>query len=219
VQPQEGTPTPPERSVTVAPDRLAGWITGFEERHGRITASARGEQVIVVAADGAQAVITVPFPPLPVSDDPIAALRQHALAERRVGALLVRKGGHAAGVFAGRRLITSKVGSSYVQGRTKAGGWSQQRFSRRRGNQADKAYAAAADVAATVLLPAIDDLATVFLGGDRLAVTEVLSDSRLAPVRDKAGRAVLPVAEPRLAVLRAFPDQFLAVRIRLNHLA
>ena len=48
-------------------------------------------------------------------------------------------------------------------------------------------------------LPAIDDLEAVFLGGDRVAVTEVLSDPRLAPVRDKAGRVVLPVAEPRLA--------------------
>ena len=58
----------------------------------------------------------------------------------------------------------------------------------------------------------------VFLGGDRTAVTAVLADPRLAPVEAKSGR-VLAVAEPRLAVLREFPDQFLAISIRLNHLA
>jgi hypothetical protein len=47
----------------------------------------------------------------------------------------------------------------------------------------------------------------------------VLTDPRLATVRAKSSPDVLAVADPRLAVLRAFPDQFLAIRIRLNHLA
>jgi hypothetical protein len=175
--------------------------------------------VTLDASDGAKAVITVTFPPLPSSDDPINALLDHASTERRVGALLVRKGGYAVGVFSGRQLTTSKVGTAYVQGKTKAGGWSQQRFARRRQNQTARAYAAAADAASTVLLPAVDELAVVFLGGDRTAVTAVLADPRLAPVEAKSGRSVLAVAEPRLAVLREFPDQFLAISIRLNHLA
>jgi hypothetical protein len=205
--------------IVVAPERLARWLTGFRERHGAFTSREHDGQVIVDAADGARAVFPVPFPPLPPGSDPISALVQHVSRERRVGALLVRKGGYAAGVFSGRQLITSKVGSSYVQGKTKAGGWSQQRFARRRQNQAEKAYAAAADAASTVLLPAVDELATVMLGGDRPAVTSVLADPRLAPIRAKISSGVVPVAEPRLAVLREFPDQFLAVSIRLNHLA
>src|SRR5215217_4826239 len=100
-----------------------------------------------------------------------------------------------------------------------AGGWSQQRYARRRQNQTAKAYAAAADVASTVLLPAVDELAAVFLGGDRTAVTTVLADPRLVTVQAKSSPDVLAVADPRLAVLRAFPDQFLAIRIHLNHLA
>ena len=48
--------------------------------------------------------------------------------------------------------IASKVGSGYVQGRTKAGGWSQQRFARRRANQAHALWNDAADVAARILL-------------------------------------------------------------------
>ena len=173
----------------------------------------------MVGVDGARAVIAVTFPPLPSSHDPINALVQHVSRERRVGALLVRKGGYAVGVFSGRQLITSKVGSSYVQGKTKAGGWSQQRFARRRENQAEKSYAAAAGAASTILLPAVGELTTIMLGGDRTAVTAVLADSRLAPIRAKSSPGVLPVAEPRLTVLREFPNQFLAVNIRLNHLA
>ena len=220
MQPKHRSQKPtPDRTVRVAPERLARWLTGFEERHGKITVSQDGEQVRLSAADGALAVITVPFPPPPVGDSTLDDLVHHVAVERQVGALLVRKGGYAVGIFAGRELIRSKVGSSYVQGRTKAGGWSQQRFERRRDNQADKAYQLAADAASAVLLPAVGDLETIFLGGDRTGVEAVLADFRLSPVRAKASSHVLPVAEPRLPVLRAFPDQFLAVLIRLNDLA
>jgi len=41
------------------------------------------------------------------------------------------------GVASGDRLTAHKVGTRYVQSRTAAGGWSQQRFARRRTNQAD----------------------------------------------------------------------------------
>jgi len=208
-----------ERVIRIAPERLGRWLNGFAERHGAMSVASDAFDVTVGGSDGASAVITVTFPPLPSSSDPITALVAHASRERQVGALLVRKGGYAVGVFSGRRLIRSKVGSAYVQGRTKAGGWSQQRFARRRQNQTAKAYAAAADVASTVLLPAVDEVSAVFLGGDRTAVTTVLADPRLATVRAKSSPDVLAVAEPRLAVLRAFPDEFLAISIRLNRLA
>jgi hypothetical protein len=208
----------PNRVVHVAPERLARWMAGFEERHGATQATGSGDEVLLVAADGAQARIVVPFPPV-LGEDPVNDLSRHAIAEHQVGALLVRKGGYAVGVFSGRRIIASKVGSSYVQGRTKAGGWSQQRFARRRENQAGKAFEAVADATAAVLLPVLDDLETVFLGGDRAAIDAVLDDPRLVAVRAKAGPTIWPVPEPRRRVLEAFPDQFLAVRIRLNHLA
>ncbi len=98
-----------------------------------------------------------PFPPLAASgDDPRDALIAHVLVDRTVGVLLVRRGGYAVGVFAGRKLTTSKVGSSYVQGATSAGGWSQQRFARRRANQARAAFADAAEVAVRILGNGID---------------------------------------------------------------
>ena len=67
------------------------------------------------------------------------------------GVLLVRKGGFAVARLAAERLVESKVGQRHVQGRTKAGGQSQQRFARRRDNQARQAYEAAADHAARIL--------------------------------------------------------------------
>jgi hypothetical protein len=161
----------------------------------------------------------VPFPPLRVHDgadlpelpelpelpDLIERLVEHALADRLVGVLLVRRGGYAAGMFEGARLLESKVGSRHVQGRTKAGGWSQQRFARRREGQAREAYAAAADTAARILLPQAARLDALVVGGD----------TRLKPLWTKETAPFLNVGDPRMADLQKAPDGFRAVRIRL----
>src|SRR5439155_12360520 len=139
----------------------------------------------------ARAWIDVPFPPL------TGDLIEHVIRERRIGVLLVRRGGHAAGVFEGSRLVASKVGSSYVQGTTKAGGSSQQRYARRRANQADAAFAVAADVAAAVFADVALD--AFVAGGDRAAVRAVLADRRLSHLHP-AG-PWLDVKDPKLKVL------------------
>jgi len=143
----------------------------------------------------------------------VTALVAHAARERLVAVVLVRRGGHAAGLFRGAELIASKVGSSYVQGTTKAGGWSQQRYARRRANQADAAFADAADAAAKVLGGARPE--ALVAGGDRDAVRAVLADRRLAHLPGPSG-PWLTVKDPKLRVLAATPEQFRAVRIRLD---
>jgi predicted NBD/HSP70 family sugar kinase len=198
------------RWVAVAPERLAGWLDRFAATHGAVESTVDPQMVRVVAADGTVAELMVPFPPLRGDD-----LVGHALAERRVGVLLVRLGGYAAGVFAGTRLVASKVGSRQVHGRSAAGGQSQQRFARRREGQARQALGAAADTAAAVLLPAVSTLDAVVLGGDRRAADEVLADPRLAPLRPLVVAARLDVPDPRLKVLQRAPEQFRAVRIKL----
>jgi hypothetical protein len=164
-------------------------------------------------------VIAVPFPPLPESGNALVNVVRHVQRDRRIGAVLVRRGGWAVGTFLGSALIDSKVGRPYVQGQTKAGGWSQQRYARRRGKQATQAYAATADAAARILLPRLTDLEAVVVGGDRAGIDAVLADPRLGPIRDKLTGPVLPTPDPRLRVLQAFPDQFRAVAITLNELA
>lgn len=190
--------------VTVSPARLPRWLDGFAERHGEVTTTAGAEEVRLLAADGAEAVVEVPFPPL------TGDLVEHVGRERTVGVCLVRKGGHAVGVFVGDELVDSKVGSRHVQGRTAAGGWSQQRFARRREGQTAVAVHAAADTAARVLLGRALD--AVVVGGDRGMVDEVLQDPRLRhlPV---SGR-LLDVPDPRLAVLQAVPFRDVWVRVR-----
>jgi hypothetical protein len=216
------------RWVDVDPERLSGWVDGFTQRHGHIETSWSAQVVTVVAADGAVAELQVPFPPLspaPSQDRPgtpsaetadlIARFVAHAAADRMVAVLLVRRGGYAAGVFQGGTLVASKVGSRHVQGRSAAGGWSQQRFARRRAGQGRIALSAAADVAAALLLPYVGRLDGVALGGDRASVAAVLEDPRLAPLRSLPLGPHLDVPDPRLVVLQRAVRQFRAVRIRV----
>lgn len=208
-----------DRVVRVPPERLRRWLDGFAERHGAVEATLRSDAVALVAEDGAEAVVTIPFLPWQPVGEPLDALLAHVGRTRDVGVVLVRKGGYAVGRFSGARLVASKVDSTYVQGHTKAGGWSQQRYARRRDNQSAKAYAETADVAARLLAPHADALDAVVGGGDPPAVAAVLADARLSALRPLLQPRVLPVPDPRLRVLEAFPAQFLAVEIALNALA
>ena len=205
------------RWVDVAPERLERFFDGFIERHGDVTVSATEAAVRLAAADGATAECEVRFPPLAVDLSlPYAGLVAHALRDRRVGVVLVRRGGFATGVFDGARLVASKVGSRHVQGRTAAGGWSQQRFARRREGQTRVAIGAAADVAAAVLLPHADSLDALVAGGDRSACNELLRDVRLAPLVPLLVDRRLDVPEPRQRVLESTPSLFRSVRVHIN---
>lgn len=210
---------PSERLTAVSPERLEGWISRFAARHGELTAVATTSTVLLSAIDGAEATLEVPFPPLADAVDPIRTVLEHVLVDRRIGAVLVRRGGHAVGVFNGHSLVTSKVGSSYVQGTTKAGGWSQHRYARRRANQTEQAYEDATEVVARLLLPQVAELVAVVGGGDKAGVQAVLAHPRLAPLKPLVQPRVLATPDPRLRVLEAFGDQVRAVRIRLNALA
>jgi hypothetical protein len=203
------TPPPPSaRTVRVAAERLPRWLDGFVDRHGGMDMVESETVVALAGADGDRAWIEVPFPPL------AGSLLDHVARARIVGVLLVRRSGYAVGVFEGTWLVASKVDSTYVQGTTKAGGWSQQRFARRRANQASAAFGAAADVAARIL--AGRHLDALVAGGDRTAVRAVLDDHRLAAVAPLLTEPWLAVQDPKLRVLEQTPEQFRAVRIHLD---
>jgi hypothetical protein len=214
------------RWIEVAPERLAGWLESFAQRHGDVVITPEPAIVTYGAKDGATAECHVPFPPLPqdAAEAPgdlagnAARISAHASAPRTVGVLLVRLGGYAAGVFTGSdaRLVASKVGSRLVHGRSAAGGTSQHRFARRREKQASEALGAAADTAAAVFGPYAGTLDAVVLGGDRRAIAGLRDDPRLRPYLKLAVDRFLTVPDPRLAVLRGAPRQFRAIRIRLT---
>ncbi len=106
--------------------------------------------------------------------------------------------------------VESKVGQRHVQGRTKAGGQSQQRFARRRDNQARQAYEAAADHAARILRRG-----PLVVGGDRPAVEEVLADPRLRGMT--VVEPWLPVGDPKRGVLEAAVVDAQAVQIEVRN--
>ena len=187
------------RTITVAPERLARWLDGFAERHGEVSYVVGSDLLTASAEDGSVARIDVPFGPL--ADQTRAGLIDHVLTDRRFGVLLVRRGGYGAGVFHGTKLVASKVGSRHVQGRSKAGGWSQQRFARRRAGQARVAFEAAAEAAVRILVPHATELDALICGGDRTAVDGVLLDPRLKALAPLVRGPFLAVPDPRQKVL------------------
>jgi Actinobacteria/chloroflexi VLRF1 release factor len=183
------------RWVDVPPERLSRWLANFESRHG----AYREQGLTLIAADGASAELHLP-PGAGPAETPADLIRE-AQTPRRLGLLLARKGAVAVGIAEGPELVASKVDTHYVQGRTAAGGWSQQRFARRRDNQAKAAAADGAGIVGRLLLPAVRDLTALVTGGDRSAIDMILATPPLAPVAALRAGRILDVPEPRHAVL------------------
>ncbi len=130
-----------------------------------------------------------------------------------LGLVLVRRGGYAVGLARAGQLVAHKTGTRYVQSRTAAGGQSQQRFARRRGNQADELVRAVADHALRNLPPGVP--AGLVVGGDRALVRDVLADSRLSHLARLPRREFYDLPDPRLDVLEEALRRGRAVRITL----
>jgi hypothetical protein len=204
------------RRLGVVPDRLDRWLDGVADRHGAFTEVVLdGGAVAITCADTTTVVLRAPFDWTP---EPalLSGFTAAAREPRTAAVLLVRRGRWAVGVFSGSELVVSKVDARLVQGRTAAGGWSQQRFARRRANQTDAVVGAAADTAARVLLPHAGSVAAVFTGGDRGLVDDVLADPRLTPLAALRREPALEVGEPTKAVLLTTPQQFRAVAVHIT---
>jgi hypothetical protein len=203
------------RRLGVAPERLGRWLDGVADRHGAFIDVALDDGAVrITCADTTTVTLRAPFPwePGPAL---LTAFTTAARQPRRAGVLLVRRGRWAAGVFDGGDLVVSKVDARLVQGRTAAGGWSQQRFARRRANQTDAGVAAAAGTAVRVLLPHAGRLAALFTGGDRGLVDDVLADPRLRPLAAARREPPLEVGDPTKATLLSTPQQFRAVAVHI----
>lgn len=205
------------RTVEVPPDRLPGWLERFAQRHGEPSVAVDDDAVLLTCPDQAQARIALRWGPLPATDDPLTALVASYQQERTVAALIVRRRGHAVGLFRGDALITGRHDHHYVQGRTKAGGWSQQRYARRRDNQARHAYAEAIGDAIDVL--AGTDAEALAIGGDQAGVERVLSDERLAGIAALPRITIANVPDPNAGVLAAFGARLRVAPISLNERA
>lgn len=215
------------RTVTVPGARLDRWVRRFAGTHALddsydVRASLVPDGLRLRAPDGAVATI-----------EPIAPGWQHEVRESVnvesaladvldhcrhpwVGAIvLVRRGGYAIGVTDGDRVRASKVGSRYVQSRTAAGGWSQQRFARRRQNQADELVTSVVEHAVAILVPRLP-MDLLITGGDRPLVRDVLAHPRLVGIRALPVAAHLTIGDPKAATLADAAENVASVRITLE---
>ncbi|WP_154795552.1 acVLRF1 family peptidyl-tRNA hydrolase [Occultella kanbiaonis] len=223
-------PAQPERRVEVPGARVGRWVAGFGERHGGAEVVLGGgpgatvgdlpgpDGVTLLGADGATAALTAwpGEPPTALADVPGWA---HGPTDLVL--ILVRRGGYAVGRAHGADLLAHKSGTRYVQSRTAAGGWSQQRFARRRGNQADELVTAVVGHVVRILgehaLPAAGaGSAGMVLGGDRALAAQVLEDPRLTVLTDLPRRSFHDVPDPRLRVLSDVLDRARGLQITLR---
>lgn len=194
--------------------RIPRWLAGFAQRHG----SWAGQPIDsppgwrLRAVDGATAEVARPS----WLTGPVGELDPEALAELApaFGLLAVRRAGYAVARFEGYRLVASKLGRRHIHGRTAAGGWSQQRYARRRENQADEVAGAAAAAANQMLGQSAAGLAFLVTGGDRSLLATAISqlDRPLAAIRAERHIAM---GTPTAGVVAGVPDEVLVVPIRV----
>jgi hypothetical protein len=196
--------------VLVPRERLRRWLENFEGRHGRTLLSLERGRLLGRATDGSSFSAEAPFD-RQIADASVPALEAACVPPDDWGVLLVRKGGFAVARLADATTVGSKVGQRHVQGRTKAGGQSQQRFARRRDNQARAAYEAAADHAARI----VGGVPLLVVGGDHGAVRAVLEDPRLSSIV-VVGR-FLTVPDPRRGVLESAVEDACSVTIDVTN--
>ncbi|MGI9155796.1 MAG: acVLRF1 family peptidyl-tRNA hydrolase [Marmoricola sp.] len=187
--------------IMVPAARLPRWLENFAGSHGNFTLTTSEGALRGDALDGSWFRARLPFDRGYAGPPDLDGFLSGVLPPDAWGVLLVRKGGFAVARLHGARMLESKVGRRHVQGRTKAGGQSQQRFARRRDNQARQAYEAAAEHAVRILGAATGQrrLTALVTGGDHSGVEAVLADPRLC------GHPVvgpwLAVPDPRRGVL------------------
>jgi hypothetical protein len=202
-------------AVEIEPDRLVGWINRFAARNDGIASlTSTLSSVTATAGNGTTASIAVPFPPMaPSGAEPVEALLAHLSSIGPIALILVRAAAFSVGVGENRCVVTSSTDTRYVQGRTAAGGWSQHRYARRRGNQLRDSHRAAADTAVRVLSAFAGTLGALVVGGETLAVRDVLADPRLAFLGELPRRSFPDIGEPRRAVLDDVAKRALSVEI------
>jgi hypothetical protein len=198
--------------VPVPAARLPRWLENFASSHGATGLSVDDGALCGLAADGSTFAAHLPFGRGYAGPPDLDGFLSGVLPPDRWGVLLVRKGGFAVARLAGAAIVESKVGQRHVQGRTKAGGQSQQRFARRRDNQARQAYEAATEHAARILGRRLTALVT---GGDHVAVDAVLADPRLATHPVVAPWLAVP--DPRRGVLEQAIADACSVRMSVTN--
>ena len=146
-------------------------------------------------------------PPFPLKEPSVnnginaAPLRHLLEVDYTVGLVLVHLGAYAVGLSRGEKLVTSKVGTGLVHGRHKKGGSSQQRFQRRRENQATEFLERVCLHAREQFEPQAKSIDYIVYGGPRQTVMQL---RKVCPFLQAFTDRVLPpldVPDPRQEIL------------------
>ncbi|HEY0642071.1 MAG TPA: Vms1/Ankzf1 family peptidyl-tRNA hydrolase, partial [Nocardioides sp.] len=113
--------------VLVPAVRWLRWVDNFASRHEGAELTAGDGALRGVAHDGSHFVARLPFATSYDGPAEAGAFASAATPPAAWGVLLVRKGGFAVARLQGSEMVEHKIGQRHVQGRTKAGGQSQQR--------------------------------------------------------------------------------------------
>ncbi|MGC1208289.1 MAG: acVLRF1 family peptidyl-tRNA hydrolase [Ornithinimicrobium sp.] len=199
------------RQIDVPRDRLERWVAGFAQRHGEPTWNVRGNDYLVSAPNGAWATFSSWIPAQSLPPDLVAWSKPPVT----FAIILIRRGGYAVGIVKNEKLVAHKCGTRYVQSRTAAGGWSQQRYARRRENQRD-------DLVGTVIqrASAISQdkrCSGVVLGGDRALVATVRGDPSLRGLDALPCREFFDIPDPRMSVLAEVHIRATAIAISVSN--
>ncbi|PRZ43562.1 hypothetical protein CLV47_102250 [Antricoccus suffuscus] len=212
-------------SVEVPFGRLAGWLRRFVTRNGDIVSLEYAEHTLIATTSrGGSAQVTGAWDALAVADPGpghgIEDIVTACAPPHHAAVILVRRGGFSLGLVdmdgAELDVRASKTGSTYVQGRTAAGGQSQQRFARRRANQADK-LVKSAETAAQRVFSDVGPLDLLITGGDRPLIDDLLGRPALSWSRSVEHTAHVPVPTPKRRILDDAVTAATSLRIQVDN--
>ncbi|MEO6531198.1 MAG: acVLRF1 family peptidyl-tRNA hydrolase [Specibacter sp.] len=192
------------RTAFVPAARLPGWVERFSAAHGGLERTEDTDDGVALRMrDGAAALLSAPWP----DDgrpgrgaDVLERLGSVAAQERRIGILLARRGGFAAGVAVAGKLLAHKVGSASTRSRG--------------GDQGAAVAERAAQEAARIFAGhRFEYLAT---GGDKQLVEAALAAPALRQYAKLPRLAPLAVVDPKMDVLTRAATDFCAIRIRIT---
>ncbi len=219
------------RTTLVSADRLPGWAARFAAAHGALRCDQHDDGLHLSAADGSTALLQSPWPPAGRPGrgaTELERLASLAAQSRTVAVVLIRRGGYALGLCRDGAVLVSKSGSGFSQSRSGAGGSSQQRFARRRANQADAMLERVAEHAQLLFGPQrpgpgagadttnIGRAEYLVLGGDRALTSLLMAEPRAGFLARLPQLRFLDVPDPKTAVLKSAAREVQAIRIRVT---
>lgn len=188
----------------VPADRLTGWVERFAAAHQGIDVTEDTDDGVRLRLhDGSVALLAPPWPDdgrPGRGTDLLARLASVGVQERRLGLVLIRRGGYAVGVAVAGKLVVHKVGTVSSRSRGADQAWA---ITQRTAQEAAKIFSG-------------ENFEYMGPGGDKALVEAVLASPLLRSHRNRPQLGALAVADPNMAVLQRAAVDFCAIRVQIT---